>query len=157
MTDKIYQAIADQSARLGVFAHGYTMGGHPVGAAVALEAIKIYDEDKILDHVRDVGTTLQSGLRRFEHHPLVGDVRGIALIGALEFMADPMTKSPFDPSLKISVKVMDSLRRQGILLRALGDSLVCAPPLIIGTDEIESIITGLSVALDEVYAWTRQQ
>jgi 4-aminobutyrate--pyruvate transaminase len=157
MTEKIYQAIADQSAQLGVFAHGYTMGGHPVGAAVALEAIKIYDEDKILDHVRQVGPVLQSGLRRFEHHPLVGNVRGVALIGALEFMADPKTKSPFDPSLKISAKVMDSLRRQGILLRALGDSLVCAPPLIIGADEIESIITGLSVALDEVYAWTRKQ
>jgi len=52
---------------------------------------------------------------------------------------------------------MDSLRRQGILLRALGDSLVCAPPLIIGAEEIESIIAALSIALDEVYAWSRQQ
>jgi 4-aminobutyrate--pyruvate transaminase len=157
MTEKIYQAIADQSAKLGVFAHGYTMGGHPVGAAVALAAMKIYEEDEILDHVREVGPVLQAGLRRFEDHPLVGNVRGIALIGALEFMADPKTKLPFDPSLKVSGKVMDSLRRQGILLRALGDSLVCAPPLIIGVDEIESIIAALSVALDEVYAWTRQQ
>jgi 4-aminobutyrate---pyruvate transaminase len=157
MTERIYQAIADQSAKLGVFAHGYTMGGHPVGAAIALEAIKIYDEDKILDHVREVGPILQAGLRRLEGHPLVGNARGIALIGALEFMADPKTKTPFDPSLKISVKVMDSLRRQGILLRALCDSLVCAPPLIIGPEDIESIIAALAVALDEVYAWSRQQ
>jgi 4-aminobutyrate--pyruvate transaminase len=157
MTDRVYQAIADQSAKLGVFAHGYTMGGHPVGAAIALEAIKIYDEDKILDHVRTVGPILQTGLRRFEDHPLVGNVRGTALIGALEFMADPRTKTPFDPALKVSVKVMDALRRQGILLRALGDSLVCAPPLIITGEEIELILSALSIALDEVYAWSKQQ
>ena len=107
------------------------MGGHPVGAAVALEALRIYDEDKILEHVREVGPVLQAGLRRFEEHPLVGNVRGIGLIGALEFMADPKTKTPFDPALKVPVKVMDALRRQGVLLRALGDSLVCSPPLII--------------------------
>jgi 4-aminobutyrate--pyruvate transaminase len=157
MTDKVYQAIADQSAKLGVFAHGYTMGGHPVGAAIALEAIRIYDEDKILDHVRTVGPILQAGLRRFEDHPLVGNARGTALIGALEFMADPRAKTPFDPAMKVSVKVMDALRRQGILLRALGDSLVCAPPLIIAGEEIELIVSALSVALDEVYAWSKQQ
>lgn len=157
MTDKVYQAIADQSAQFGTFAHGYTMGGHPVGAAIALEAIKIYDEDKILDHVRAVGPMLQAGLRRFEDHPLVGNARGIALIGALEFMADPKSKKPFDPSLKVSVKVMDALRRQGVLLRALGDSLVCAPPLIISGEEIELIVSALSVALDEVYTWTKKQ
>jgi 4-aminobutyrate---pyruvate transaminase len=157
MTDKVYQGIADQSAKLGVFGHGYTMGGHPVGAAVALEAVRIYDEDKILDHVRAVAPILQAGMRRFEDHPLVGNARGIALIGALEFMANPKTKTPFDPALKVSVRVMDALRRQGILLRALGDSLVCSPPLIITGDEIELIISALSVALDEVYAWTKQQ
>jgi 4-aminobutyrate--pyruvate transaminase len=157
MTDKIYQGIAEQSAKHGALGHGYTMGGHPVGAAVALEALKIYDEDQILDHVREVGPILQAGLRRFEHHPLVGNVRGTALIGALEFMADPSTRTPFDAALKVPIKVMDALRRQGVLLRALGDSLACSPPLIISADEIEIMLKALSVALDEVHGWTRQQ
>ena len=157
MTEKIYQAIAEQSAKLGALAHGYTMGGHPVGAAIALEALRIYDEDKILEHVRSIEPVLQEGLRRFQDHPLVGDVRGVGLIGALEFMADPKAKTPFDPALKVSIKVMDALRRRGILLRALGDSLACSPPLIIKGDEIELMLQALSAALDEVYAWTRQQ
>ena len=156
MTDRIFQGMAEHSNKLGAFGHGYTMGGHPVGAAVALEALRIYDEDRILEHVRKVGEVLQSGLRRFAHHPLVGNVRGIGLIGALEFMADPKSKKPFDPALKVPVKVMDALRRQGVLLRALGDSLACSPPLIISTEEIEVMMSALSVALDEVYRWTQE-
>ena len=152
MNDQIYQAIADQSANLSAFGHGYTMGGHPVGAAVALEAIRIYDEDGILDHVRKMAPLLQAGLRRFETHPLVGNVRGTGLIGALEFMADPKTKTPFDPALKVSVKVMDALRGRGVLLRALGDSLVCSPPLIINAEEIAFVLNALASSLDEVHA-----
>ena len=152
MNDQIYQAIADQSASLSAFGHGYTMGGHPVGAAVALEAIRIYDEDGILDHVRKMAPLLQAGLRRFETHPLVGNVRGTGLIGALEFMADPKTKTPFDPALKVSVKVMDALRGRGVLLRALGDSLVCSPPLIINAEEIAFVLNALASSLDEVHA-----
>ena len=157
MNDKVYQGIAEQSAKLGALGHGYTMGGHPVGAAVALEALRIYDEDHILDRVRNTAPVLQAGLRRFENHPLVGNVRGTGLIGALEFMADPKSKTPFDAALKVSVKVMDSLRRQGVLLRALGDSLVCSPPLIISGEDIEVMMSALAVALDEVYGWTQQQ
>ena len=157
MNDKVYQGIAEQSAKLGALGHGYTMGGHPVGAAVALEALRIYDEDHILDRVRNTAPVLQAGLRRFENHPLVGNVRGIGLIGALEFMADPKSKTPFDATLKVSVKVMDALRRQGVLLRALGDSLVCSPPLIISGEDIEVMVSALAVALDEVYGWTQQQ
>ena len=157
MNDKVYQGIAEQSAKLGALGHGYTMGGHPVGAAVALEALRIYDEDHILDRVRNTAPVLQAGLRRFENHPLVGNVRGTGLIGALEFMADSKSRTPFDAALKVSVKVMDALRRQGVLLRALGDSLVCSPPLIISGEDIEVMMSALAVALDEVYGWTQQQ
>jgi 4-aminobutyrate---pyruvate transaminase len=155
MTDRIYQSIAEQSAKLGVLAHGYTMGGHPVGAAVALETLRIYDEDRIVDHVREVAPVLQTGLRHLKAHPLVGDARGIGLIGALEFIEDREAKKPFDAALKVSTKVMDALRARGVLLRALGDSLVCSPPLIITAAEIETILSALSMALDEVYAALR--
>lgn len=156
MTDPIYQAVADQSDRLGALAHGYTMAGHPVGAAVALETLRIYDEDDILGRVASVGPLLQAGIRRLAEHPMVGDTRGVGLIAGLEFMADPVTKTPFDPKLKVSVRVMDAVRRRGVLLRAMGDSLVCSPPLIIVEDEINTLLQALEGGLDEVYAEVRQ-
>lgn len=157
VSDKVYQPIADQSDKLGAFAHGYTMGGHPVGAAVALETLRIYDEDDILGHVQNVGPLLQAGLRELAGHPLVGNVRGVGLIAALEFMADPETRTPFDPRLKVSIRVMDALRRRGVLLRALGDALACSPPLIINADDVQILVASLKAALDEVHAWVREQ
>lgn len=156
MTDAIYRAVADQSDRIGAFAHGYTMSGHPVGAAVALETLRIYDEDDILGHVAAVGPMLQDGLRHFADHPLVGDVRGVGLIAGLEFMADPAAKTPFAPDLKVSIRVMDAVRRRGVLLRALGDALACSPPLIIQEDEVATLLAAVKGALDEVYADLRQ-
>jgi 4-aminobutyrate--pyruvate transaminase len=157
INDKVYQAIADQSQKLGAFGHGYTYGGHPVGAAIALETLRIYDEDDILGHVRSVAPVLQDGYRSLADHPMIGNVRGVGLLSAVEFMADKDSKTPFDPSLKVSVKVMDAARKRGILLRALGDSLVCSPPLIITPDEIREVVAGLTEAVDEVYAWTQEQ
>ena len=157
MNDKVYQQLADQTAALGAFGHGFTYGGHPVGAAVALATIKIYDEDNILSHVREVSPLLQQGFKRLGDHPLVGNVRGIGLLGALEFVADKKSKKAFDPAVKVSFKVMDSLRSKGVLLRALGDSLVCSPPLIIGEEDISTILSSLEQTLDEVYKSVREE
>lgn len=157
INDSIYQAIADQSQKLGAFAHGYTYGGHPVGAAIALETLRIYDNDDILGHVRTVSPTLQQGYQGLADHPMIGNVRGVGLLAAVEFMADKERKIPFDPSLKVPVKVMDAARERGILLRALGDSLVCSPPLIITPSEIEEIVAGLTAAVDQVHDWARTQ
>lgn len=155
MNDRVYQGIADQTAALGAFGHGYTYGGHPVGAAVALETLRIYDEDGILDHVREVSPVLQAAFASFGEHPLVGNTRGVGLLGALEFVADKASKKSFDPAVKISFRVMDSLRERGVLLRALGDSLVCSPPLIINKGEIQIIISALEAALDDTYKWAK--
>src|SRR3546814_1722562 len=93
VSDAIYQAIADNSAKRGSFGHGYTYSAHPVAAAVALETLKIYEERDIVGHVRAVAPRLQDGLRRFAGHPLVGEVRGIGLIAAVELVADKATKA----------------------------------------------------------------
>ena len=86
ISDNIYQVIADASAKLGVFGHGYTYSGHPVAAAVALETLKIYEEENILGHVQSVMGHYQERLRSFADHPLVGEVRGEGLIGATELV-----------------------------------------------------------------------
>ena len=84
MTDKIYQAISDGSVKNGAFAHGVTYAAHPVCAAVALETLAIYKERNIVEHVKKVAPRLQSGLGALQNHPLVGEARGIGLIGAVE-------------------------------------------------------------------------
>lgn len=151
ISDRIYQAIADQTAAFGGLGHGYTYGGHPVGAAVAVEALRIYDEMDLVGHVRDVAPLLQQGLRSFAAHPLVGEARGIGLMGALEFVADKDTKAPFAPTVRVGTRIADAIRSRGVLLRALGDTLVCAPPLIIEEAGINQIIAAIKSALDQVY------
>ena len=95
ISEPIYQAMVAESDKIGVFAHGYTYSGHPVAAAVALEALAIYEERNIVGHVRQMAPVLQDGLRRLADHPLVGEARGVGLVGALELVEDKATKAPF--------------------------------------------------------------
>lgn len=155
VSERIYQVIADQSQALGGLGHGYTYGGHPVAAAVALETLKIYDELDIVGHVRDVAPAFQAGIRALADHPLVGEARGIGLMAALEFVADKDSRTPFPAELKIAQQVSNVLQRNGILLRALGDTLVMAPPLIVDGEQIQTILNALTQALDEVLAGIR--
>lgn len=152
INDRIYQAIADQSNTLGGFGHGYTYGGHPVAAAVALETLALYDDLDILARVNAVAPRFQAGVRAFADHPLIGEARGIGLMAALEFVANKETRAPFPATMKVAARVAEALQRRGVLLRALGDTLVMAPPLIIEADEIEVILAAIAESLDEVYA-----
>ena len=156
ISDKIYQVIADQSNALGGFGHGYTYGGHPVAAAVALETLAMYDELDILSNVAAVAPRFQEGVRAFGDHPLIGEARGIGLMAALEFVADKQTREPFPAQLKVAGQVAAALQRRGVLLRALGDTLVMAPPLIIDATQIEVILQAVTESLDEVYAGMQQ-
>jgi len=157
VTDAIYQAIADNSAKLGSFGHGYTYSAHPVAAAVALETLKIYEERDIVGHVRAVAPRLQEGLRRFASHPLVGEVRGIGLIAAVELVADKATKTPFDPLGKVGGFFTARAQAQGVIFRNLGDTIACCPPMIIKEAEIDELLAGFATALDETATWVAEQ
>ena len=97
MNDRVYQVIADNSAKIGVFAHGFTASGHPVGTALALENLDIIEEKDLVGRRAALAPQFQERLRSFASHPRVGEARGVGLIGALEFVADKATKAPFDP------------------------------------------------------------
>ena len=153
VSDAIYEAIADNSAKLGSFGHGYTYSGHPVAAAVALETLKIYEERDIVGHVRSVSPRLQEGLRRFADHPLVGEVRGIGLIAAAELVADKAAKTPFDPVGKVGGYFAGRAQAHGVIFRNLGDTIACCPPMIINDAEIDELLAGFGRALDETAAW----
>jgi len=152
MTDEIYQVVADNSARHGAFSHGFTGSGHPVAAAVALETLKIIEERDLVAHVRDVSPRLLDGLLRLGEHPLVGEVRGIGLIAALELVEDKATGKAFDPARKIGLKAQDHALEQHLIVRALGDSVAVTPPLVITAGEIDDLLARLRRTLDATLA-----
>ena len=129
----MFQALAQESHVIGTFGHGFTYSGHPVPAAVAIETLKIYDELEIGAHVGSVGPFMQTELRRrFADHPLVGEVRGIGLIAAVELVADKASHNNFDPKAKVGGRLTKLLEENGVIGRAVAnDSLCLSPPLII--------------------------
>ena len=151
VNQKVFDALAKESHEIGTFGHGYTYSGHPAAAAVAVEALKIYDEMEIGEHVRQVGPHMQDGLRvRFEGHPLVGEVRGTGLIGAIELVADKETRASFDPGAKMGLRLARLCEQNGVIVRPLaGDVLAFSPPLIITPAEVDEMLDGVARALDE--------
>ena len=149
ISEPIWQACLAQSGKIGVFGHGFTYSGHPVCAAVALEALAIYAEMDVVALVRRVAPTLQDGLRRFADHPLVGEVRGMGLVGGLELVRDKTAKASFAPQDGIGLHIERCCQEHGVILRALGDTLTVAPPLIVDEDRIEDILDVVEVALAE--------
>ena len=111
ISDKIADAITRHSGKLGNFAHGFTYAGHPVSAAVALETLKIYEERDILAEVRKVGPYLQEKLQALADHPLVGEARGVGLIGAVHIVADKASRAPLPPAAGIGP--VDTAARDG--------------------------------------------
>jgi 4-aminobutyrate---pyruvate transaminase len=157
ISEAVYQALVKQSEKIGVFSHGFTYSGHPVTSAVALETLKIYEDDNILDQVRRLAPRMQAGLRRFADHPLVGEVRGIGLIGAIELVRDKDTKAPFDPAEAVGPFLAKSAHQHGLILRALGDSIAFCPPLIIKESEIDLMFERFALALDDTFAMVKQR
>jgi 4-aminobutyrate--pyruvate transaminase len=159
VNERIFQGLADESHVIGTFGHGYTYSGHPVPAAVAVETLKIYDEMDMGGHVREVGPYLQSELRRrFVGHELVGEVRGVGMIAAVELVADRATHRNFDPALKIGARWAKLCETNGVIARAMSnDGLAFSPPLIITRAEIDEMLDAVSRSLDELTVQMRRE
>ncbi len=155
----VFDALAKESNAIGTFGHGFTYSGHPVPAAVAIETLKIYDEMNMGGHVAQVGPHLQSELRRrFEDHPLVGEIRGTGLIAAVELVADTQTHANFDPRAKIGARLTKLCEENGAILRATAnDSLCFSPPLIISIAEIDALLDRVSTSLDALTVQLRRE
>ena len=156
VSDRVYQAVADASAEVGVFGHGYTYGGHTVACAVALEALRIYEQDDVVGHVRRVAPRLQEGLRQFRGHPFVGDVRGLGLIAAVELAADPARRQPFPAERGVGAYLVRRAQEHGLILRTMaGDIVAFSPPLVISEAEIDELLARFGRALQETVDWIR--
>jgi 4-aminobutyrate--pyruvate transaminase len=157
INDKVYQGIADNSAKIGTFGHGYTYGGHPVSSAVALETMKIYEERDIIGHIKRVGPRLQAGLRKFADHPLVGEVRGVGLVAGVELVKNKATKEAFDPKQLVGGYLSRRAQEHGLIARGMMDTLAITPPLIITESEVDELLTKLGRALDDTLRWVNDQ
>lgn len=149
VNEKLAMALADESNRRGIFGHGFTYSGHPVCAAVALEVLRIYEERDIIGHVRAVAPTLQDGLRRLAGSPIVGEVRGVGLMAAVELVQDKARKRSFDRDRKVGAFFAARAKAHGLFIRSIGDIIVTAPPLIIKHDEVGELVHRMSLALAE--------
>ncbi|UIJ70754.1 aspartate aminotransferase family protein [Aurantimonas sp. HBX-1] len=152
INDRVYQPVADQSSEIGTFGHGYTASGHPVAAAVALENLDIIEERGLVGRAREMGALMQAGLRTLEDHPLVGEVRGVGLIAAVELVTDKAAKTGLEKPGALGAQAFAILQKNGVISRPIGDSLAYCPPLIIEKAHIDLIVETTRKSLDELQA-----
>ena len=158
LTNALYDILLAQSDKLGIFGHGYTYSAHPVPAAVALETLKIYEERDIVGHVRRVGPRMQAAIRSYADHPLIGDARGIGLIGAVEVVRDKASKQSFDPKAGVAAYLVRRAQHHGAILRNMpGDVVAFSPPLIISETEIDEMMTCFGRALDDTWSMVKDK
>jgi 4-aminobutyrate--pyruvate transaminase len=155
--EDLYQAMLEESRKLGTFGHGYTYTAHPVGCAVALKTIEIYQRDRIIEHAKKVSPRFQARLRKLADHPLVGETRGAGLIGAVELVADKKTKRPFDPKRQVGATTINTMQELGLILRNIQDSVAFCPPLIITEAQIDEMFDIAEKGLDRIETWVRKE
>ena len=151
---ELYEAMVELSSKVGVFGHGYTYSGHPVGCAIALKVLEIYQRDNIFKTAASTGDYLQRRLNVFSDHPLVGEVRGKGMIAALELVANKTTKAAFTDG-SVGAKAVLACQHNGLIVRAVaGNSLALCPPLITTEAQVDEIMEKLGKALDSTLEHT---
>ena len=156
--ENMYQAMLTESRKIGTFGHGYTYSGHPVAAAVALKTLEIYARDKIVEKVAAKAPQFPARVAKLAEHPLVGEARGVGLIGAVELVADKKSKRSFDPKLGVGARCVAFAQEEGLITRAVaGDNVALCPPLIISPEEIDGMFDMLTRALDQTLDWVTRE
>ncbi|HEU4519487.1 MAG TPA: aminotransferase, partial [Microvirga sp.] len=154
VNEAMYQAMLDESRKIGTFGHGFTYAGHPVAAAVAVKTLEIYERERIFEGVRRKAPRFERRIAALADHPLVGEARGLGLIGGLEIVADKRTKAQFDPLQGVAAKAAGFAQAEGLIVRALfGDRIAVCPPLVISEAEIDELFDRLGRALDRTADW----
>jgi adenosylmethionine-8-amino-7-oxononanoate aminotransferase len=149
-TDEIWRAFLGTYAESKTFFHGHTYGGNPLGAAVALATLDVFEEEQTLVNLPPKIERLQEHLTRIAERAHVGDVRQRGMIAGIELVADRDTREPYPWEEKRGLAVCDVARRHGVLLRPLGNVLVVMPPLSVTLDELDRIMLALEAGIVEV-------
>jgi 4-aminobutyrate--pyruvate transaminase len=158
LSPEMCEVIESESGKIGTFGHGFTYSGHPVAAAVALKTIEIYQERDIVGHVRDVAPRFLARLAKLGEHPLVGEAKGVGLLGGVEIVADKKTKANFDPSKAAAATIARFAEEEGLITRPLlGDRIALCPPLVIDEAEIDELFDRFERALAKGLDWATRE
>ena len=147
--EPMFEAFQKNSEKLGMFGHGFTYTAHPACAAAAVKTLQLMEERNLVEHARSVSPRFMQRLKAFGDHPLIGEARGVGLMGALELSADKAARKPMDPKLKMAAKLVDFVGEQGLIVRPLpGDCVAFCPPLIITEKEVDDMFDRFAKGLD---------
>jgi len=145
VSDKVFDVINAG----GDFNHGFTYSGHPVAAAVGLENLRILRDEKIIQQVKEeTAPYLQKRLRELADHPLVGEVRGVGMLGAIELVKNKATRERFPGEVGVGMVCRGHCFANGLIMRAVGDTMIIAPPLVISKTEIDELVEKARLCLD---------
>ena len=139
-TDEIYQAFYDDYEKLKTFFHGHSFTGNPLAASIAVENLKILEEEKIIESLPPKIETLRKNLEKFKEFDCVGDIRHIGMIGAVEIVKNKETKEPYRFEERIGAKIYKEALKKGAILRPLGSVIYFMPPYAITEEEIEHVV-----------------
>ncbi|MGB5950022.1 MAG: aminotransferase [Parvibaculum sp.] len=156
--EEMYQAMLDESKKIGTFGHGFTYTAHPVAAAVAVKTLEIYEKRNIVGHVRGVAPRFEQRIAKLGQHPLVGHTRARGLLGAIELVADKTDKRSFDAKIGVGAAVQKAAEKHGLIVRALGGDIIAfCPPLIVSEADIDDIFDRIERALDDTEGWIARE
>jgi 4-aminobutyrate--pyruvate transaminase len=158
LSPEMTEIIDAESRRIGRLDHGYSSGGHPVAAAVALRTLEICQRRDIVGHVRHVAPLFLKKLAGLADHPLVGEARGVGLIAGIEMVADRTGKKSFDPAKGVGRYLARRAQKEGLIVRALSsDRFALCPPLVISEAEIDEMFDRLERALAGTLDWAKSE
>lgn len=144
--DRIARVLIDQG---GEFEHGYTYSGHPVACAVALANIRLIQREGLVDQVRtDTGPYLAEHFKALAEHPLIGEAQSVGLMGALQIVRDKASGTCFDSGLEVGMICRGHCFGNGLIMRAVGDRMIIAPPLVITRAQIDDMVALIRFCLD---------
>ncbi|MHC4762745.1 MAG: adenosylmethionine--8-amino-7-oxononanoate transaminase [Planctomycetota bacterium] len=139
-TDRIYNAFYDDYEKQKTFYHGHTYTANPLGCAVALATLEIFEKEKTLEKVKKLIPIFHAGMESFRQLNFVGDVRYIGMVGSVELVADKKTARPFDPAKRAGQQIFKKALKEHLILRPLGDVIYLFPPLCITERQLSDIL-----------------
>ena len=149
----VHDRVAEVLSASGEFAHGYTYSGHPVAAAVALANLDLMISEEIVQRVRErIGPYFQARWAELAEHRIVGECRSVGLLGALEIVPDKSSRQRFDAKGTAGLIARDAAIAQGLVMRAVGDTVIVAPPLVFTREHVDELVTKAARALDKTVA-----
>ena len=155
VADRVAEVLIDKG---GEFAHGYTYSGHPAACAVASVNLTLLQQEDLVRRTREeTGPYLRSKWRELAEHPLVGEARCIGLIGALELVRDRKQRTFFDKRGEVGTICRDFCFRNGLIMRAVRDTMIIAPPLVITREQLDELADKAWRCLDLTYERCRAE